>query len=846
MLCSFNWLKEYVTGLGAPKAAAEALTMSGAEVEAVHETGVSVANVVTAEVLTVVKHPNADKLSVCDVKADGAPFSIVCGAKNMKPGDKVVLALPGAELPGGFKIKKSRIRGVESEGMMCSEVELGIAKTSEGIMILPPDTPIGRNLSDVLGSDSVFELNVTPNRADLLSIKGVARELAAVTGAQFKDKETVVNEEGGPIEGLASVSISGGAPCARYCARVVSGVTIGPSPDAVRKRLEAAGIRSINNVVDATNYVMLETGQPLHAFDLSKLTNANVMINVRLASDGETIDTIDGKARALDPSMLVIADGQRPVALAGVMGGRDTEVTDSTRDILLEAAWFEPSSIRKTSKKTGVASESSYRFERGVDIEGVRSALDMAAAMIVRLAGGVVAKGVIDVSSARPELTQIRFRKKKVDALLGIAVAGETCLDIFTRIGVRVESAEDGVYVVTPPSFRSDLKSETDLIEEIARIHGYGNIPAVLPAARLTHPAAGRLRPLRDRVAGTLTGAGFDEVVNYSFVSRRLFEMTEGAGAHGVELLNPLSDEQAVMRASLVPSLLENLCYNLQRKTEDVRIYELAPVFALPLGFNPPSFGVPAPMGAGREGRGELGLPPLTKGGRGGFASDGTDGLPVESWKISGLMHGPRYAGGWNVTKDWVDFYDCKGVVERLFDGFGAPLPVMRPLLPSSRLLTFLHPGKSAVIMLNGKEAGYIGEAHPEVMARLDIKRPVHVFELDAATITAGRVMTRYAAVSKFPESVRDIAFIISDSVPYENIVEEIKALDAKLIESVSVFDVYYGSGIPSGSRSMALRIVYRSSERTLTSAEVDALHARVAQGLADRFKAAVRGEKGS
>lgn len=826
MLCSFNWLKEYVTGLPTPKAAAEALTMSGAEVEAVRETGVSVTNVVTAEVVTIAKHPNADKLSLCEVKTDTKTFSIVCGAKNMQPGDKVVLALIGAVLPGDFKIKKSKIRGVESEGMMCSEVELGIAETSNGIMILPPDTPLGLNIADVLGSDTLFEVNVTPNRADLLSIKGVARELAAVTGAQFKDKETAVGEEGAPVEGLASVIISDDAPCARYCARVISGVTIAPSPDAIKKRLEASGIRSINNVVDATNYVMLEAGQPLHAFDLSRLANANVTINVRLAMDGETIDTIDGKTRVLDVSMLVIADGARPVALAGVMGGRDTEVTGSTRDILLEAAWFEPSSVRKTSKKTGVASESSYRFERGVDIEAVRSALDMAAAMIVRLAGGVVAKGVIDVSKARPEPARIRFRQKKLDALLGIAIAAETCLDIFRRLGVRVDGAEDGVYMVLPPSYRSDLKTETDLIEEIARIHGYGNIPAVVPAARLALPAVGRLRPLKDRAAEILTGAGFDEVVNYSFVSRRLFELTEGAGVKGVELLNPLSDEQSVMRASLVPSLLENLRYNLQRKIEDVRIYEVAPVFNPPLlEFNPP---------------------PLEKGGRGGFAPGGRDGLPVESWKISGLMHCRRYAEGWNVTKDRADFYDCKGVVERLFDGFGASLPVMRPLPPCSKLLTLLHPGKSAAVMFGNKEAGYIGEAHPEVMARFDIKRPVYVFELDAETLTGERIRTRYSAVSKFPESVRDIAFTISGSVAYEDIVEEIRSLDAKLIESVSVFDVYYGKGIPTGSRSMALRIVYRSSERTLTSAEVDALHARVAQGLADKFKAAVRGEQES
>ena len=849
MLCSFNWLKEYVTGLPAPRVAADSLTMSGAEVEAVKETGVSATGVVTAEVVTIAKHPNADKLSLCEVKTDTKTFSIVCGAKNMQPGDKVALALIGASLPGDFKIKKSKIRGVESEGMMCSEVELGIADTSNGIMLLPPDTPLGLNIADVIGSDTLFEINVTPNRADLLSIKGVGRELAAVTGAAFKEKDIAVDESGRAIEGMASVAILDGAPCARYCARVISGVTIAPSPDAIRKRLEASGIRSINNVVDVTNYVMLEAGQPLHAFDLAKL--GGPAINVRLARDGETIVTIDGKTRNLDSSMLVIADAARPVAIAGVMGGLDSEVTEASRDILLEAAWFEPSSVRKTSKKTGFSSESSYRFERGVDIEGVRSALDMAAAMIAALAGGVVAKGVIDCRRPAAQPLPITFRKTRVEGLLGIALTGETCLDIFRRVGVRVEGAQDGIYTVIPPSYRSDIKCETDLVEEIARIYGYGNIPAIIPASGLTLPATGRLRPLKDTAAEILTGVGFDEVVNYSFVSRRLFELTEGPGAKGVELLNPISDEQAIMRASLIPSLIENLRYNLQHKNDDVRIYEVAPVFnpSLQNGGSPASISEKnVRRGARQEETPDAtragSLPPFEK--KGG----GDNGLPTEDWKVSGLMHSRRFAEGWGAAKDWADFYDCKAVVERLFDGFGLGLPVMRSLLSSDAgkgIQALLHPGKSAAVYLDksdnkdNRPAGFIGELHPDVMTGFDIKRPAYVFELDAKALSSARRGRRYAAISKFPESTRDIAFIVACSLPYENIVEEIKRLDDKLIESVSVFDVYSGKGIAEGSRSIALRIVYRSSERTLTSAEVDALHAGVGRLLVEKFQAEIR-----
>lgn len=810
MRCSLNWLKEYATGLPSAKAAALALTMSGTEVESISEVGVCVTNVVIAEVLSVGKHPNADKLSLCEVRTDRETYSVVCGAKNMLPGDKVALALVGAELPGGVKIKRSKIRGVESQGMMCSEVELGIKDTSDGIMILPPEVPLGLDIATVIGGrDAVLDVSITPNRADLLSIRGIARELAVVTGAVFKDKTVIVDEAGANIDAAVSVLIADGAPCNRYCARVIKGVTIGPSPDAIRKRLEAAGIRAINNVVDVTNYGMLETGQPLHAFDLDKVDGRR--INVRLAREGELIQTLDGKTRTLDPSMLVIADASAPIALAGVMGGKHSEVSDATKDVILEAAWFEPSVVRRTAKKTGLSTDSSYRFERGVDIGGVSSALDMAAGLIVKVAGGVVAKGAIDLYRQRPAESLIRFRTKRAEKILGMTLNDGACLEIFNALGIKIKEVMEGEYLLAAPSFRVDIKTETDLIEEVARVNGYDKIPVDEPVARLTPPASGRLTQLKSHVAGLLVGAGFYEVVNYSFVARPLFELATSAGVKAVEVLNPISDEQSVMRPSLVPSLLENLRYNLQRKNDDVRIFEFAPV----------------------------------------FASDHKESTGVkEVWRISGLIYGPRYAEAWNSVKDWTDFYDCKGVVERLFNGLGTGASAMRPLLPSNNI-TILHPGKSAAVFLDEKEAGYVGELHPDVMARFDIKRPAYVFELDANAILsvdatkAGR-RRDYTAVSRFPESVRDIAFIISDSLPYENIVEAIRKLDAKLIESVSVFDVYYGQGIEHGNRSMALRVVYRSTERTLTSEDVDALHAKVAQALASRFDAKVRGEKES
>src|SRR5574337_662578 len=435
MLFSYNWLKEYVEKLPSPKELADALTMAGVEVESITRTGAELNNVITARILSCAPHPNADRLQLCEVTTDSQKYSIVCGARNMKAGDRVALALPGAKLPNGITIKKSKIRGVESEGMMCSEVEMGIKETSEGIMILPQDTPLGADINSVLGPpDFLLEVGITPNRADLLSIRGLAREISAVLGLGFKDKITTPIEGEEAAEDIASINIEVGAPCRRYCARVIENVKIAPSPDDIRKRLEAHGVRAINNVVDVTNLVLLELGQPLHAFDLDRLSDRT--IDVRLAAEGETIETIDGKVRKLDPSMLVIADSKAPVALAGVMGGKGSEVSEATRNILLESAWFEPSSVRRTSRKIGLSTDSSYRFERGVDIKGVRDAIDRAAALINRLAGGKTAKGVIDLypeELARPEIS---FRVKRCEDMLGISVRKDDVMDIFRRLGI--------------------------------------------------------------------------------------------------------------------------------------------------------------------------------------------------------------------------------------------------------------------------------------------------------------------------------------------------------------------------------------------------------------------------
>lgn len=797
MIFSYNWLKEYIEGLPAPKDLADVLTMTGTEVESVSSSGPSVSGVVTATVLSCAPHPNADRLQLCEVADGKQTYLIVCGARNMKAGDRVALALDGAALPGGVRIKRSKIRGVESQGMMCSEVELGLKDSSEGIMILPLEIPAGMDINEALGlRDFMMEVGVTPNRADLLSVRGLSREVCAVTGAPFRDKVLEVVEDGGPVDDYISVSIESGAPCGRYAARVIEGVTIGPSPDWLKKRLEAHGIRPVNNVVDATNYAMLELGSPLHAFDLDRIGGR--AIDVRLAGEGESIVTIDSRDRALDPSMLVIADDRGPAALAGVMGGKATEVTDATRDVLLEAAWFEPSSVRRTSRKTGLSTDSSYRFERGVDMNGLTRALDLCASMILRLAGGRAAKGTIDLYPEEIAHKPIGLRMERVGALLGVDPGKAGALDILKRLGVSVEETHDGVFKAVAPSWRVDINEEIDLIEEISRLYGYGNIPATLPASALRQAEASRAFGIKKKVKQVLTSIGFMEVINYSFVSGNLFSMTGPATKEGVGILNPLTEEQAVMRDSLLPSLLDNLRRNLLKKNEDLRIFELAPIF----------------------------IP----GGK----------LPEERWKAAGLIYGLRWEQRWNYAKEWADFFDVKGAVERLFDGIGMDLPLEVAGVDAENRL--FHPGKSAAMLLNGKVCGAFGEAHPDVVQAFDLKRPVYLFEVDIESIVASpERRARYRPLPRFPESARDIAFIVDDSVPYGEIIKSIEDLDAKLIEKVELFDVYYGGNIPSGMRSMAIRIVYRSAERTLTYEEVEGMHSGVAKRLAERFGAEMR-----
>ncbi|MDH4227948.1 MAG: phenylalanine--tRNA ligase subunit beta [Deltaproteobacteria bacterium] len=797
MLFSFEWLKQYVSTKLTATEAAERLTMAGVEVESVVRAGKGISSVITAEILKVNKHPNADRLRLCDVKTKDKEFSIVCGASNMKDGDKVALALDGATLPGGVTLKKTKIRGIESQGMMCSEVELGIADKSEGIMILPADTPIGEDINDVLAlNDDILDVSILPNRADCLSVVGLAREIAAVAGEKFAVKETKLKESKKKAKDSLKVEIKATKLCGRYSARVIEGVKVGASPLWLKRRLEKLGLRSINNIVDVTNYVMLELGQPLHAFDLSKLKGQKII--VREAKPGEKITTLDGKERDLKPGMLAICDGEGPEAVAGIMGGAGSEVTDSTTTIALESAYFDPASVRNTSRALGLSSDSSYRFERGVDIEGVTAALDRAAALIHELAGGEVLFGQIDEYPEKHKPVTIEFDLDRASALLGLELVEKDVTAVFERLGIEVGKKAKGALSCAAPSFRRDITMEADLAEEAARIIGYDKIAARDPLAPVKAPALPSGSNLRRRLSRALTSLGFYEAVNLSFVSEKIYKIGGRGVDKAVKVLNPITEDHVYMRASLTPSLLENLKFNLSRKNENVRLFEMRPVFV--------------PSGCAAT-------------------------APTERLTLAAVMHGARFGGEWSSPKENVDFFDAKGVLDRALCSIG--IEASYEPYGEDRLY---HPGKCALLKAGEKTIGTVGELHPDIQAKYDFLTTPVLFEidLDAAFAVCG-ALRKYNTLTKFPGSERDIAFVVAEDVRYGDIRTAIIALDTKLIENIELFDVYYGQNIGAGKKSLAIRLSYRALDRTLKAEEVDEVNAVVVGMLKDKFGAEVR-----
>jgi phenylalanyl-tRNA synthetase beta chain len=801
MKVTYNWLKEFVDFDLAPEELSALLTMLGLEVEALEYIGAGLDDVIVALVEEKAQHPNADKLSLCRVNNGREIISVVCGAQNFKSGDKVALAQVGSTLPGDFKIKKSKIRGEESCGMLCSEKELGLADESAGIMVLPSDLPLGIPLFAALGlKDVVFEIGLTPNRADCLSVIGIAREIAAKLGRKVRYAHHEITETGAAIDSIASVEIIDPDLCPRYSARFISGCTIAPSPQWLVSRLKALGQRSINNVVDITNYVLMEYGHPLHAFDFRHVNGGKII--VRRAAADETFTTLDGQERPLTANDLTIRDAGRAVALAGIMGGENSEIAPDSTDILLESAYFNPSAIRLTSKRLGLHTESSHRFERGADIQIVTTALDRAASLIAELAGGDIARGVIDeFPQPQPEKI-VPVRVARVNAILGLNLDEATITRIFSNLEFEVASKAAGILEVAVPSFRVDIEREIDLIEEVARLHGFENIPLTMPVAQVFSDRVPRYQSLERAVKSHLSGAGFNEIINFSFSSHqdigKLNLTATDMRCSAVALLNPLVDEHAVMRTTLLPGMLQTVARNFSMRNLNLRLFEMRRV----------------------------------------YWAKAEHELPDEPLHVAGIMTGLRTGEAWNQAKDAVDFYDLKGEVESLLTLF----KLTDVTFVDSCIEPFYHPGKAAAIISAGQRLGTLGEIHPDVQEEFALDRPVYYFELDFATLVAiSREIRPLIAPSRFPDTYRDIAMLMDAETPSAQIVDFIRAYKSDKTRSVEIFDLYTGDKIPAGQKSIAVRVRYGSFEKTLTDEEVNKVHQKIVNSLIAEMKIQIR-----
>jgi phenylalanyl-tRNA synthetase beta chain len=808
MRISHAWLSEYVDGLPPPEELAARLTAVGLEVEAIERTGQGLDGVVAARIVAAEKHPNAEKLSVTRVDAGaGEPLQVVCGARNWEIGDVVPLARLGASLPGGVRIEKAKLRGVDSSGMLCSARELGLAEDASGLLLLDrkiaPGTPIAKALAL---EDALLEVNVTPNRPDCLSHLGIAREIAALLGKRVRMPAPRLAEGGGGAAEAVKVRIEAPDRCARYAARVVEGVKIGPSPLWLARRLESCGVRSISNVVDATNFVLLELGHPLHAFDLDKVAGREIV--VRTARVGETLLTLDGKERALSPDDLLIADRDRGSALAGVMGGGDSEISPGTTRVLLESAWFQPGGIRRTSRRHGLKTEASYRFERGADPGMVIPAVDRCAALIAELAGGTVRRGVVDAHPREVHAPEVHLRWRRPGEILGMDVPREEARAILVGLGFEERRPDGEGATFRVPSWRVDVSLEEDLVEEIVRTRGYDAIPETLPRNAVDTPADPADEQAVARIRGALEAAGFAEAVNFSFVAARELEPFEqhvvtgdGSGrALGVTLKNPISAELSVMRTTLVPSLLRNAAHNRRQRVEDVRLYEIASVYH------------PHP--------------------------DPRERPSAESVEVAGVLAGRRSPVSWAAGGDPVDFHDAKAAAAEVLAALGIEGPRWR-----ARGGRWLHPRHSAEILPAAEETvlGEVGEIHPRVAAAFELPRGVLAFRLSIdALLRHARLVPRYRPIPRFPAVLRDLAVVVNEAVEAADVLAAVR--EEPLVEGAVLFDVYRGAPLPEGRKNLALAISYRAPDRTLTDAEADAAHVAIVKRLAARVGAELRG----
>ena len=794
MKVSLSWLKTYVPIRMAVDELADALTMVGLEVEVVENRYAHLDKVVVGRIIEVRPHPNADRLKLCRVDGGKGVATVVCGAPNVAEGLNVPFAHVGARLPNGKRLERSVIRGEASEGMLCSERELELGIDGSGLMVLDDGLAPGTPLAAALDlDDTVFEIGLTPNRPDCLSMMGVAREVAAIQGVRMKPPVVELPAAEGDIQQLTSVTIDAPAHCPRYAARLLTDITVGPSPFWLQDRLRSVGVRPINNLVDVTNYVMLETGQPLHAFDFDHLAGQRIV--VRTAAEGESFTTLDQKARRLSDQMLMICDGEKPVAVGGVMGGLNSEIEDTTTRVLIESACFDPVSIRRTAKALGLNTDASHRFERGVDPDGTLFALDRAAGLMAELGRGRLVDGIIDADFRSSTPPVLALSVAATNELLGTDLPQTEMVELLERIDFTVRTEGDDGLRVDVPSFRVDVSRPQDLMEEVARLSGYNRIPTTFPALPAKGVMPSPIQRLRARIRTILSGFGFSEAINYSFIGAdacdRLGLDAEDPLRRHVPLLNPISEEQAVMRTSLVPGMLEAAQRNIARRENHLRLFEVGKVFH------------PVPDAV----------------------------LPQEKEMLVGIWTGPAVPAAWHSRERACDFYDIKGVVETLVGGLGLS-DVRFSALPDDRC-RYTRAGHTARITCAGEPLGLVGEVDETVIDCYQLKQATLIFEL-AVDPMIRRVSDekQMAPIPRFPATARDITLIVDSGVESGSLMTAVTRFEEALVEDVSLFDVFSGEPIPAGKKSVSLRIVYRSPERTLEDEAINDIHHRLTRRL--------------
>ena len=804
MKVTLNWLKEYVEFAWLPEELAERLTMLGIEVEGVQKLGGEFEGVVVAQILASDKHPNADKLSVCRVTDGKGERQIVCGAKNYKVGDKVPLALPGCTLPTPpgsppFTIKAGKIRNVESQGMMCSPKELGLAEDAAGLLILPPEAKVGQPFAEHLGraaGDVVYDLEITPNRPDLNSVIGIAREISAVTGNPLRIPDPQLPVPKGQVDDFVAVRIEDAELCPRYTARVVRGVKIGPSPDWLKNTLEKVGIRSISNVVDVTNYVMLEIGQPLHAFDYHLIHAAigKPTIVIRRAAEGEKFTTLDEKQHTLSNQMLLIADETKAIALAGVMGGQNTEINLQTVDVLIESAYFKPQNIRATSKKLDLRTESSYRFERGADVEIGDWASRRAAQLIIQTAGGELAGGVVDAYPKRHEPKQITLRYAKVDQLLGVEIPPADNTKFLRQLGLDIIGESQETCTVRVPSFRVDLKREVDLIEEVTRLYGVDRIPATPPRGAIGSNSFDAVHDALAEARRILTALGLNEAQGQTLISA---QSARRSTENVIALENALSSDMDVLRPSLLPGLLDSLRHNLTHKNNDVALFEIGRVFSQ------------------------------------------ANGQSREERRVAIALTGQRNHTFWSGEDRHAtyDAFDLKGAVEEFMEKFGLRgVSCSRREQPTPLFI------ESAVVSLGKNSLGEMGQLIPTLAKTYDLRDAVFLAEFNLDLLLARRNTEKsFKPLPMFPSIRRDVAMLVPESTTHEAVLSVVKQVKPPNLESFELFDIFRGKNIPAGQKSMAYAFTYRSAEGTLTDAQVNTAHEKVVAQLKLTLQAVIR-----